>query len=115
MFSDPTTGFPLQWTRSKDDKGKTVDTIKSLPPKVGQNWDDFFAQYAVPDKVLEELETLPSLKKIYVNSYQKKDFEMALDGLKRFDENNPDYNIFEQEDFWIWLKKCLNGPTVLTM
>lgn len=99
MFSDPTTGFPLQWTRSKDDKGKTVDIIKSLPPKVGQNWDDFFAQYAVPDKVLEELETLPSLKKIYVNSYQKKDFEMALDGLKRFDENNPDYNIFEQEDF----------------
>lgn len=98
MFSDPTNGFPIQWSRSKDDKGKTVETIKSLPLKMGQSWEEYFEQNAVPDKVLEELEAFPPLKKIYVNSYSRKDFELALDGLKRFDEANS-YKIFAQDDY----------------
>lgn len=98
MFSDPTTGFPIQWSRGKDDNNKTVETIKSLPLKMGQTWDDYFEKNAVPDKILEELEGLPSLQKLYVNSYTKRDFDLALDGLKRFDDANS-YKIFAQDDF----------------
>lgn len=99
VFSDPENGFPIQYDRGKDEKGKTVETLKSLPLKRSQGWDDYFAEHAVTDKVLEELETYPSLKKLYVDCYSKRDFDLALDGLKRFDEANPSYNIFAQEDF----------------
>lgn len=98
MFSDPSTGFPIQWSRGKDDNNKTVETLKSLPLKVQQTWEDYFDKNAVPDKVLEELESLPSLQKLYVDCYGKRDFEYALDGLKRFDDANS-YKIFAQDDF----------------
>lgn len=98
MFSDPSTGFPIQWSRGKDDNNKTVETLKSLPLKMGQTWEDYFDKNAVPDKVLEELDGLPSLQKLYVDCYTKRDFDYALDGLKRFDDANQ-YQIFAQDDF----------------
>lgn len=98
MFSDPSTGFPIQWSRGKDENNKTVETLKSLPLKVGQTWEDYFDKNAVPDKVLEELDSLPSLQKLYVDCYTKRDFDYALDGLKRFDDANQ-YQIFAQDDF----------------
>lgn len=98
MFSDPNTGFPLQWDRGKDDNNKTVETIKALPLKMGQTWDDYFSKYAVPDKVLEELESYPSLQKLYVDCYGIRDFNLALEGLKRFDEENV-YKIFADEEY----------------
>lgn len=98
MFSDPSTGFPIQWSREKDDNNKTVETLKSLPLKMGQTWEDYFDKNAVPDKVLEELDGLPSLQKLYVDCYTKRDFDYALDGLKRFDDANQ-YQIFAQDDF----------------
>lgn len=98
MFSDPNSGFPIQWSRGKDDAGKTVETIKALPLPMNMSWADYFEKYAVSDKVLEELEKYPSLKSLYVDSYRKRDFELALDGLKRFDEKNG-YGIFAQEDY----------------
>lgn len=98
MFSDPSMGFPIQWDRSKDDNGKTVETLKAGSPVMHQSWDDFFAKWEIADSVLKELEGYPSLKSLYVDSYRKKDFEYALEGLKRFDEKNA-YKIFSQEDF----------------
>ena len=98
MFSDPSTGFPIQWSRGKDDNNKTVETLKSLPLKMGQTWEDYFDKNAVPDKVLEELDGFPSLQKLYVDCYKKRDFDYALDGLKRFDDANK-YQIFAQDDF----------------
>lgn len=98
MFSDPSTGFPIQWSRGKDDNNKTVETLKSLPLKMGQTWEDYFDKNAVLDKVLEELDGLPSLQKLYVDCYTKRDFDYALDGLKRFDDANQ-YQIFAQDDF----------------
>lgn len=98
MFSDPSTGFPIQWSRGKDDNNKTVETLKSLPLKMGQTWEDYFDKNAVPDKVLEELDGLASLQKLYVDCYTKRDFDYALDGLKRFDDANQ-YQIFAQDDF----------------
>lgn len=98
MFSDPTTGFPIQWSQGKDKDGKKETTIKSLPLKMQQTWDDYFSENAVPDAILEQLEKLPSLKSLYVDSYKKRDFDLALEGLKRFDEANV-YNIFADEEF----------------
>lgn len=107
MFSDPNTGFPIQWSRGKDDNGKTVVTIKSLPLKMGQSWEDYYSQNAVPDKVLEELEGYPSLNELYVNSYHMKDFQLELDGIKRFDDSNQ-YKIFGQEDYLDMIEKLQN-------
>lgn len=98
MFSDPDTGFPIQWSVGKDANGKKETTIKSLPPKMHQSWDDYFATYAVTDSTLEKLEKLPSLKKLYVECYGKRDFQLALEGLKRFDEANV-YKIFADDEF----------------
>lgn len=98
MFSDPSTGFPIQWSRTKDENDKTVEVLKALPLPMKMSWNEYFDKYAVPDKVLEDLEKYPSLHSLYVDSYRKRDFELALDGLKRFDEKNG-YNIFAQEDF----------------
>lgn len=98
MFSDPSLGFPIQWDRSKDDNGKTVETLKAGSPVMHQSWEDFFSKWEISDAVLKELEGYPSLKSLYVDSYRKKDFDYALEGLKRFDEKNA-YKIFSQEDF----------------
>lgn len=107
MFSDPSTGFPIQWSRGKDENNKTVETLKSLPLKVGQTWEDYFEKNAVSDKVLEELEGLPSLQKLYVDCYGKRDFDYALDGLKRFDDANS-YKIFAQDDFLDMVEELQN-------
>lgn len=98
MFSDPSLGFPISWDRSKDDNGKTVEILKAGSPVMHQSWEDFFSKWEVSDAVLKELEGYPSLKSLYVDSYRKKDFDYALEGLKRFDEKNQ-YGIFAQEDF----------------
>jgi len=105
IFSDPTTGYPIQWSREKDENGKTVEVLKALPLPRTMSWDQYFEKYAVPDKVLEDLLKLPSLKSLYVGSYRKKDFEYALDGLKRFDQNN-NYNIFADEDYLDYIEKA---------
>ena len=104
MFSDPTTGFPIRWDRHKDANGKNVDDVRSMPLRIGQDWASFFEEYAVPDSVLQNLEKLESLEDMYVNSYKLKDFELALDGLKRFDEKNQ-YKIFAQDDFLDMVEK----------
>lgn len=107
MFSDPTEGFPILWTQGKDENNKRVVDIKPLPLKRNQTWDEFFEEHAIPDKVLEAFEEQPSLKKLYVDSYRKRDFDLALDGLKRFDEANV-YNIFAQEDYLDMIEQLSN-------
>lgn len=105
IFSDPSTGYPIQWSREKDENGKTVEVLKALPLPRTMSWDQYFEKYAVPDRVLEDLLKFPSLKSLYVGSYRKKDFEYALDGLKRFDQNN-NYNIFADEDYLDYIEKA---------
>lgn len=98
MFSDPTTGFPIQWDQFKDDKGKRQVDIKPLPLKRNETWDEYFEKHQVPDAVLDKLMEMKSLKELYVNCYRKRDFELALDGLKRFDDKNG-YGIFADDEF----------------
>lgn len=107
MFSDPNVGFPIQWDQYKDEKGKKQISLKPLPLKRQETWDDYFEKNAVSDEVLDKLSGMKSLKDLYVNSYRKRDFELALDGLKRFDDKNG-YGIFGDDEFLDFIEQMSN-------
>lgn len=100
-FSDPFEGFPLFITRGKNEKGKTEYTIsKDEPSRVTrESWDEFFARTAIPEATLAEFLKQDPLENLYGSEvYTRKDFDMVIDGLRRFDEENK-YGIFENDDF----------------
>lgn len=99
IFSQMEGAYPLVITMGEDDKGKKTYSLSAGIPKKGQSWDEFFEETAIPDEDMEYfLNEVPSLEEIYKDSYRVKDFEMALDGLKRFDEEN-NYDIFSDDEF----------------
>lgn len=99
IFSDPDNGYPLCINKGQDEKTKKqVFSLTAVLPKKTQNWDDFFAENTVPDELLQKLAGMASLEETYVNVYRKKDWEMALDGLQRFDEAQG-YNVFQMDEF----------------
>ena len=99
IFSQMEGAYPLVITMGEDDKGKKTYSLSAGIPKKGQSWDEFFEGTAIPDEDMEYfLNEVPSLEEIYKDSYRTKDFEMALDGLKRFDEEN-NYDIFSDDEF----------------
>lgn len=100
VFSDADQGYPLLITKTIDPAtNKTTYSIEAKKPARNQSWEDFYEKNMVPDEVLAKLETLPTLNSLFVNSYTKKDWDMELDGLKRFDEAHPEYGIFNNPDF----------------
>ena len=99
IFSQMEGAYPLVITMGEDDKGKKTYSLSAGIPKKGQSWDEFFEETAIPDEDMEYfLNEVPSLEEIYKDSYRTKDFEMALDGLKRFDEEN-NYDNFSDDEF----------------
>lgn len=99
IFSQMEGAYPLVIIMGEDDKGKKTYSLSAGVPKKGQSWDEFFEETAIPDEDMEYfLNEVPSLEEIYKDSYKAKDFEMALDGLKRFDEEN-NYDIFSDDEF----------------
>lgn len=54
--------------------------------------------YPLTDADLEEFLTYPSLSKIYEDCYTKKDFDLAVQGLRLFDDEN-ELGIFADESF----------------
>lgn len=99
IFSQMEGAYPLVITMGEDDKGKKTYSLSAGIPKKGQSWDEFFEETTIPDEDMEYfLNEVPSLEEIYKDSYRAKDFEMALDGLKRFDEEN-NYDIFSDDEF----------------
>ena len=100
VFSDPDSGYPLIIEKSKDEKtGKDVYSILAKTPSRGQSWEQFFSINMIPDEQLEKLSKLEPLKDTYVNSYSERDWDFAMDGLKRFDQKHPEYNIFSNDQF----------------
>jgi hypothetical protein len=97
IFSDPDEGFPLLIEKTKE-KDKWKYTIVNESLKKGEGWDDFFKRNRVSDAQLLELTEQKSLKELLVNVYSMRDFDLALDGLKRFDDKEK-YGIFENDDF----------------
>lgn len=98
IFSDPDEGYPLIITKQKNDKKKVEYIIDADRPKKRESFDDFCERVKVTDAQLEELDSQTPLKELFVDSYTTRDFDLALDGLARFDEENG-YDIFEDEDF----------------
>jgi len=97
-FSDPEEGYPLSIEKAKNDKGKFEYTVKAVIPGKKESWEDFFESNALTDKMSEELAAVDSLHDMYTNNYTMRDFDLALDGLKRFDKKHG-YDVFKNEDF----------------
>lgn len=102
IFSDPTEGYPLciekSYETDKKGKKKAKFLVYALPLERGKDWESFFQESALSDSFLEKLSNAPSLEQTYVNCYSRKDWDYALDGLQRFDEDHG-FNIFSDDAF----------------
>lgn len=97
VFSDYETGYPLIVNYHKD-SGKSVYDISCGLPEVGQNWDDFFEATKVPKSILDSLDELPTLDDQYIDVFSRRDWDLQLEGLKRFDEQYG-FDIFAEDEF----------------
>lgn len=97
IFSDIDEAFPLVIEESIENK-KKVYKVSAGTPATRQSWDDFFKSTEISDSIWEKLESLPTLDSLYKDSYTRKDWDMALDGLSRLDEKHG-YAIFQDEAF----------------
>lgn len=98
IFSNPDNGYPLIINASKDDKNKMQYKLSCDFPKVNESWDDFFRRTSIDDSVLQALEELPTLEDQYVDVFSRKDWDLQLEGLERFDKMNG-YDIFQDDQF----------------
>lgn len=98
-FTDPDTGMPLvirQNSKAKETRDKFTLSAKSL--KKGQTWEEYYEENRLSDAQLEDLMKKKSLNKLYVNCYKRRDWDLAIEGLQRIDDNNG-FRIFDNEDF----------------
>jgi len=99
VFSDAENGYPLIIRKGKNEKtNKTEYDISAEQLKRGEDWDEFFKKNRITDDQLFELDKLDSLKSRFQGAYSQRDFDLAIDGLKRFDEEHS-YGIFSDEAF----------------
>lgn len=100
IFSDCDEGYPLIINTTLNEKNKTQFDISCGLPDANkrENWDDFFERVRVPDSVLQELEELPSLEDQYKDVFSRKDWDMQIEGLERFDKQNG-FKIFQNDEF----------------
>lgn len=100
IFSDCDEGYPLIINTTLNEKGKSQFDISCGLPDVSkrESWDDFFLRTRVPDNILQELEELPSLEDQYKDVFSRKDWDMQIEGLERFDKQNG-FEIFQNDEF----------------
>jgi len=98
IFSDAMEGYPLIITKEKNDKGKFEYNVSCELPSKTETWIEFFDRNKLTDEQAIELLSKESLTELYKNVYTTRDFNLAIDGLQRFDEINK-YHIFENEEF----------------
>lgn len=100
IFSDCDEGYPLIINTTLNEKGKSQFDISCGLPDASkrESWDDFFLRTRVPDNILQELEELPSLEDQYKDIFSRKDWDMQIEGLERFDKQNG-FEIFQNDEF----------------
>lgn len=100
IFSDCDEGYPLIINTTLNEKGKSQFDISCGLPDASkrESWDDFFLRTRVPDNILQELEELPSLEDQYKDVFSRKDWDMQIEGLERFDKQNG-FEIFQNDEF----------------
>jgi hypothetical protein len=106
IFSDPDNGYLLKIIYDKSaKKGKKFNISKVefnprglKPTEVADALKKFQEESRISDEKLEFWLNQKSLKELYKDVYSTRDFDLALDGLKRFDEEN-EFDIFENDEF----------------
>lgn len=101
IFVDLEEGYPVVVTKTVDPQGKSKKTSYSVSvaqPKKRESWEDFFARVQPTDKQIEDWQAKKPLKDLYVGAYKENDFNMAVDGLQRFDEKW-EFGIFDNQEF----------------
>lgn len=100
IFSDCDEGYPLIINTTLNEKGKSQFDISCGLPDASkrESWDDFFLRTRVPDNILQELEELPSLEDQYKDIFSRKDWDIQIEGLERFDKQNG-FEIFQNDEF----------------
>ena len=94
-FSDPDTGSCVIVTYNKQED---LPKAKRKPEDYYKTAIDLKGATPLTDDELKELLECKSLEELYVDSYTRKDFDMAVDGLKRFDDEHK-LGIFAIDDF----------------
>jgi hypothetical protein len=97
--NDPSRGSKQRYIVSKESPNfaKYLKEYKNKEEAI-EKYEKACEGYKVSDEQLKELLEKESLEELYVNVYTKRDFDLALNGLKIFDEQN-EYKIFENEEF----------------
>lgn len=103
IFIDLDEGYPLILTKTVSNESgikKTEYTVETDKPNIRkrESFDDFFKRIAVPDSAIEEWQKQKPLEDMLVGVYSEKDFNMAIDGLERFDKKWG-FEIFENTEF----------------
>lgn len=101
IFVDLEEGYPVVITKTVEKQGsmnKTSYSVALDQPKKRENWEDFFQRVIPTDSQIEQWQAKKPLKDLYVGAYKESDFNMAVDGLQRFDEKWG-YGIFEDQEF----------------
>lgn len=101
IFSPLEEGFPIIFTKTTTGEGKakkTEYTTRKEALKNRQTWDQFWEANTPSDAACEEWANKKSLDEMFVGVYSKRDFEMAVDGLERFDAKWK-YGVFEDQEF----------------
>lgn len=103
IFSDPDEGVPVIIDKDKEN-GKWVYRISSGAPKKPrrgekeETWEDYYNRVRLTDSQLKQLSEAKPLNEIVGGVYSQKDFQLAVDGLTRFDEEHG-YGIFDDSNF----------------
>ena len=100
-FTDPDDGFLVKITRDSVAAKKANDP--SLYYDVAFHTKQYVpVKWALPEDFPERMDEIPSLSEMFEDKYTAKDFQKALDGLQRFDEEH-EYNVFTSD---AWLDIC---------
>lgn len=94
-FTDPDTGNCVIVTY---DKQEDIAKAKRKPEDYYSTAIDLKGATPLTDEQLQGLLECKSLEELYVNCYTQKDFDLAIDGLKRFDDEHK-MGIFAIDEF----------------
>jgi hypothetical protein len=81
-----------------DKAEKSTDYYKVSIDTSYNKTDKRIITYPLSDADLEEFLQYPSLSSLYKHCYTQKDFDLALEGLRLFDDKN-EFNVFSNPDF----------------
>ncbi len=106
-YTDPNDGYVVKVTRTGE--GINTKYKVSIDDKMINKIESNKIVMELTDEQLDEWMKLPSLRKMFVKSYRRSDFESQLDGLKRFDEqlkaNKMPIEVFSYDAFLDTLEK----------